>query len=477
MNEYSFLELVKKESYVFFYGIKYFMDDIEKGNVVIGRVPPQDVELENCVLGALMLEADSIVSVVDILYPEVFYNRANRLVYTAILDLFKKNSPIDIKTVINQLSKNGKLEEVGGAYYVQSLTDRVVSAANIEYHTILITEYAIKRELISIATAIEKRAYDNTIEVSKLLDDAESKLFSIASENLKRNYYDIKTLLAKEIVEIKKRRENKSGITGVPSGFPALDFLTAGWQKSDLIIVAARPGMGKTAFMLSILRNAAIENRIPVAFFSLEMSSSQLVTRLMSSEAEVRSGQFRKGQLDDEAIKKIVAKTERLSSAPIFIDDTPALSMFELRTKCRKLKLQHNVQLIIVDYLQLLTSDSRKTTFNREQEIAYISRSLKSLAKELDVPIITPSQLSRAVEVRGGDKRPVLSDLRESGAIEQDADIVMFLYRPEYYGITEDEFGNDNKGLTQVIISKHRNGPLETVVIKFVGEYVKFVNV
>ena len=206
------------------------MEDIEKGNVVIDRIPPQDVELENCVLGALMLEADSIVSVVDVLYPEVFYNRANRLVYTAILDLFKKNSPIDIKTVVNQLSKNGKLEEVGGAYYVQSLTDRVVSAANIEYHTFLITEYAIKRELISIATAIEKRAYDNTIEVSKLLDDAESKLFSIASENLKRNYYDIKTLLAKEIVEIKKRRENKSGITGVPSGFPALDFITAGWQ-------------------------------------------------------------------------------------------------------------------------------------------------------------------------------------------------------------------------------------------------------
>ena len=414
------------------------MEDIEKENVVTDRIPPQDVELENCVLGALMLEADSIVSVVDVLYPEVFYNRANRLVYTAILDLFKKNSPIDIKTVVNQLSKNGKLEEVGGAYYVQSLTDRVVSAANIEYHTFLITEYAIKRELISIATAIEKRAYDNTIEVSKLLDDAESKLFSIASENLKRNYYDIKTLLAKEIVEIKKRRENKSGITGVPSGFPALDFITAGWQKSDLIIVAARPGMGKTAFMLSVLRNAAIENRIPVAFFSLEMSSSQLVTRLMSSEAEVRSERFRKGQLDDEAIANIVAKTERLSSAPIFIDDTPALSMFELRTKCRKLKLQHNVQLIIVDYLQLLTSDSRKTTFNREQEIAYISRSLKSLAKELDVPIITPSQLSRAVEVRGGDKRPVLSDLRESGAIEQDADIVMFLYRPEYYGISED---------------------------------------
>lgn len=455
------------------------MDVVENENVVtpIDRIPPQDVELENCVLGALMLEADSIVSVVDVLYPDVFYNRANRLVYTAILDLFKKNSPIDIKTVVNQLSKNGKLEEVGGAYYVQSLTDRVVSAANIEYHTFLITEYAIKRELISIATAIEKRAYDNTIEVSKLLDDAESKLFSIASENLKRNYYDIKTLLTKEIVEIKKRRENKSGITGVPSGFPALDFITAGWQKSDLIIVAARPGMGKTAFMLSILRNAAIENRIPVAFFSLEMSSSQLVTRLMSSEAEVRSERFRKGQLDDEAISNIVAKTERLSSAPIFIDDTPALSMFELRTKCRKLKLQHNVQLIIVDYLQLLTSDSRKTTFNREQEIAYISRSLKSLAKELDVPIITPSQLSRAVEVRGGDKRPVLSDLRESGAIEQDADIVMFLYRPEYYGISEDEFGNDTRGLTEVIIAKHRNGPLETAVIKFVGEYVKFVNV
>lgn len=440
------------------------------------RIPPQNIEIEKNILGSLMLEKDAITTVIDILHPSTFYDPANRDVFIAILDLFTNNCPIDINTVINQLKKNDKLDSVGGAYYVYSLTERVISTINLEYHTYLITEYAIKRELISIGGELQRQAYDNTIDVFNLLNTAENKLFNLSANNLKRNYCDIKTLLNQEIKNIKNRKEAKTGITGIPSGFKDLDFITSGWQKSDLIIVAARPGMGKTAFMLSLLRNAAIDNDIPVAIFSLEMSSSQLIMRIMSAETEIESDKFRKGLMEGYEIQQMITKTERLSQSKIFVDDTPALSIFELRTKCRKLKLQHNIQMVIVDYLQLLTFNNHKNTFNREQEIAYISRSLKSLAKELDIPIITPSQLSRAVEVRGGDKRPMLSDLRESGAIEQDADIVMFLYRPEYYGITEDDLGNDIKGLTEIIIAKHRNGPLNTAKIKFIGKYVKFTD-
>lgn len=440
------------------------------------RIPPQNIEIEKNILGSLMLEKDAITTVIDILHPSTFYDPANRDVFIAILDLFTNNCPIDINTVINQLKKNDKLDSVGGAYYVYSLTERVISTINLEYHTYLITEYAIKRELISIGGELQRQAYDNTIDVFNLLNTAENKLFNLSANNLKKNYCDIKTLLNQEIKNIKNRKEAKTGITGIPSGFKDLDFITSGWQKSDLIIVAARPGMGKTAFMLSLLRNAAIDNDIPVAIFSLEMSSSQLIMRIMSAETEIESDKFRKGLMEGYEIQQMITKTERLSQSKIFVDDTPALSIFELRTKCRKLKLQHNIQMVIVDYLQLLTFNNHKNTFNREQEIAYISRSLKSLAKELDIPIITPSQLSRAVEVRGGDKRPMLSDLRESGAIEQDADIVMFLYRPEYYGITEDDIGNDIKGLTEIIIAKHRNGPLNTAKIKFIGKYVKFTD-
>ena len=440
------------------------------------HIPPQNIEIEKNILGSLMLEKDAITTVIDILHPSTFYDPANRDVFIAILDLFTNNCPIDINTVINQLKKNDKLDSVGGAYYVYSLTERVISTINLEYHTYLITEYAIKRELISIGGELQRQAYDNTIDVFNLLNTAENKLFNLSANNLKKNYCDIKTLLNQEIKNIKNRKEAKTGITGIPSGFKDLDFITSGWQKSDLIIVAARPGMGKTAFMLSLLRNAAIDNDIPVAIFSLEMSSSQLIMRIMSAETEIESDKFRKGLMEGYEIQQMITKTERLSQSKIFVDDTPALSIFELRTKCRKLKLQHNIQMVIVDYLQLLTFNNHKNTFNREQEIAYISRSLKSLAKELDIPIITPSQLSRAAEVRGGDKRPMLSDLRESGAIEQDADIVMFLYRPEYYGITEDDIGNDIKGLTEIIIAKHRNGPLNTAKIKFIGKYVKFTD-
>ncbi|MBQ2349936.1 MAG: replicative DNA helicase [Cytophagales bacterium] len=424
-----------------------------------------------------MIERDAITTVIDILKPEHFYHPDHKKVYNAILDLYNSNSPIDITTVIEQLKKNGSLAAVGGEFFVQSLTERVLSAANIEYHSFLIIECSIKRQLISVAGVIETAAFDERTDVFTLLDDAEKKIFNITSNTIKRNYVDMKTIMRETIADIEAKKDNRSGITGIPSGFEVLDSLTAGWQPSDLIIVAARPGMGKTAFMLSLMRYASVEKNIPVAMFSLEMSSSQLMTRLISAESELESDKIRKGHLEDYELEQIKIKTQKISKAPIYIDDTPALSVFELRTKCRKLKLQHDVQLIIVDYLQLLTTDTNRNTFNREQEIAHISRSLKSLAKELNVPIITPSQLSRAVEIRGGDKRPVLSDLRESGAIEQDADIVMFLYRPDYYGITEDELGNNLSGVTEVIVAKHRNGPLGTALLRFVGQYVKFDNI
>lgn len=443
-------------------------------NSKMQKLPPQVVDIEKCVLGALMLEKDSITVIVDILKADYFYDHANRKIFSAILDLFNANLPIDIKTVINQLKKNNELEEVGGVFYIQSLTERVISAANIEYHAFLIFECAIKREIISIGSEMQRHAFEESTDPFDLIDNAEKKLLAISSNTIKRNYTDIKTILRETISDIESKKDTKFGVTGVASGFKSLDAITSGWQKSDLIIVAARPGMGKTAFMLSLVRNAAVVNKIPVAMFSLEMSSSQLVSRLISSESNLESEKIRKGMLENYEMEQLKIKTKAISEAPIFIDDTPALSIFELRTKCRKLKLQNDIQMIVVDYLQLLTTDLNKSSFNREQEIATISRSLKSLAKELDVPIITPSQLSRAVEVRGGDKRPMLSDLRESGAIEQDADIVMFLYRPEYYGIFEDDLGNNTQGITEVIIAKHRNGPLDTALIKFVGPYVKF---
>ena len=437
---------------------------------------PQSVDVEKSILGALILEQDTILDVINILSVDNFYTFANREVYRAILTLFESHCPIDIMTVINQLKKNGVLEQIGGESYVISLIERVVSGANIQYHSFLILEYSIKRELIKISNEIIKQSFDPTIDVFNLIDNAEQKMLDVSSKNIKRNYSDIKTLLNETISSIESKKNNKDGITGIPSGFSGLDSLTSGWQKSDLVIIAARPGMGKTAFTLSLVRNAAVDHNIPVALFSLEMSSVQLVSRLISAESELDASKINKGLLENYELEQLKHKTKLISNAPIFIDDTPGLSIFELRTKCRKLKMQHNIQMIVIDYLQLLTSDSNKTTFNREQEISYISRSLKNLAKELDVPIITPSQLSRAVETRGGDKRPMLSDLRESGAIEQDADIVMFLYRPEYYGLFEDDNDFNVKGLTEVIIAKHRNGPLDTAYIKFINKYVKFID-
>lgn len=439
----------------------------------LGKLPPQATDLEEAVLGALMLEKNALNAVIEFLKPEHFYVEANKVIYEAIVQLFKASEPVDMRTVVNQLRKNGKIEMVQGAYYIAELTSKVSSAANVEYHARVIIEMAIKRDLIQIASQIHHDAYEDTTDVFELLDKTEQSIFEISDSNLRKNYDNMKNLMYRAIQELQKLKDHKDGLTGVPTGFTALDRMTSGWQRSDLVIIAARPGMGKTAFIVSALRNAAVDFNIPVAIFSLEMASVQLVNRMISAEAELEGEKIRKGTLAEFEWKQLVHKTNKLSSAPIFIDDTPALSILELRAKCRRLKAEHGIQLVVIDYLQLMRGD---TGGNREQEIASISRALKGIAKELSVPVIALSQLSRGVETRGGDKRPQLSDLRESGSIEQDADIVMFLYRPEYYKITVDEEGMPTQGMGEVIIAKHRNGSTGTVKLKFIGKYTKFAD-
>lgn len=443
----------------------------------LGKVPPQVIELEEAVLGALMIEKDALNDVIDILKPNSFYKPAHQEIYQAIFELFSESQPVDMLTVTQQLRKMAKLEMVGGPSYIMKLTSLVNSAANIEYHARIITEQAIKRDLIAISSEIQKEAFEDSSDVFTLLDKAEQALFDISESNIRKNYADMRSIMQEAIRELEARRDQKDGLTGVPTGLTALDRVTAGWQKSDLIILAARPAMGKTAFSLSVLRNAAIDFGKGVAFFSLEMSAVQLTNRLISAEAELESEKIKKGQLADWEWEKLYAKIGAIAEAPIFIDDTPAISILELRAKCRRLKAQHDIQMVVIDYLQLMTGNVGKGAGgNREQEIASISRALKQLAKELDVPVIALSQLSRAVETRGGDKRPQLSDLRESGSIEQDADMVLFLYRAEYYGITEDAAGNPTAGVGEVMIAKHRNGSLADIPLRFIGKYTKFDN-
>lgn len=438
------------------------------------KYPPHALDLEESVLGALMLEKEALVGVIDLLKPESFYKEAHQDIYKTIVQLFNASEPVDMLTVVNQLRKNGKLAAVGGSYYVSYLTTRVSSSANIEFHARAIIEYAIRRTLIEISTTVQKHAYDPTMDVFNVLDRTEQALFEVSDGNVRKGYLDMHTLLVEAFDGLSNRRTRADGLTGIPSGFTSLDRITSGWQKFDLTILAARPGMGKTAFILSALRNAAIDHKTAVAIFSLEMGAVQLVNRLISAEAEISSEKIKQGKLMDHEWEQLLYKTNELSNAPIYVDDTPALSIFELRAKCRRLKAKHNIQLIVIDYLQLMSGDASRGVGNREQEIASISRALKSIAKELDVSVIALSQLSRAVETRGGSKRPQLSDLRESGSIEQDADLVLFLYRPEYYGLTEDESGNPTQGLAEVIIAKHRNGALGNVYLQFIGQYTKF---
>jgi len=600
-------------------------------NYVFGKVQPQALPLEEAVLGALMLDREALPVVMDILRPESFYLEAHQSIYRAIIKLFERSHPVDLLTVTEELRKSAELDKIGGAYYLVELTNRVASAANIEYHARIVAQKHIQRELIRVSTSIIKDAYEDTTDVFDLLDDAEKGLFGITQNNLSRSYESMDMLSSKVLKQIEELSQKADGLTGVPTGFTDLDRLTSGWQPSDLIIVAARPGMGKTSMVLAMTLNAARDFNKPVALFSLEMASTQLVQRLISMEAEIEGSKMRNGKLEDWQWQQLQKTVDKLSKVPIFIDDTPGINIFELRAKCRRLKMQHDIQLVIIDYLQLMTGSSENNrNSNREQEISGISRALKNMAKELSVPVIALSQLSRAVETRGGSKRPQLSDLREcvtgdtlvtlatgkevpikdlvgqtpwvksfdprtnrfvnaktdliwsvgvkpvwkitlgngqsikatpehrlfastgwktlaelttsdalaicpkttsnqlafagaggeeeleepekewnritqlefigkeevfdltvpetaswiangiishnSGAIEQDADIVSFIYRPEYYGILQDEEGQSLKGIAEFIVAKHRHGALDTIRIKFLDNFAKFTN-
>ncbi len=443
---------------------------------VFGKVQPQALPLEEAVLGAIMLDKDALPVVLDILQSDSFYSEAHKLIYRSMLRLFEKSQPVDLLTVTEELRKSGDLEAVGGPYYLVELTNRVASAANIEYHARIVSQKYIQRELIRVSTNVIRDAYEDTTDVFELLDQAEQGLFSITQQNLSRGFESMGSLASRALKVLEELAQKEEGLTGIPTGFTELDRLTSGWQPSDLVIVAARPGMGKTSFVLALARNAAMDFSKPVAVFSLEMSNVQLVQRLISMEAEISSSKLRNGQLEDYEWQQLQSAIEKMSEVPLYIDDTPGINIFELRAKCRRLKMQHDIQMVIIDYLQLMSGGPDSHKGNREQEISNISRSLKGLAKELNVPVIALSQLSRAVEVRGGSKRPQLSDLRESGAIEQDADIVSFIYRPEYYSIMEDEEGQSLKGVAEIIVAKHRNGALKTVKLKFVDTFAKFTN-
>jgi len=422
-----------------------------------------------------MLEKSPLNDVIDIIHqPEIFYKEAHQKIYAAIQDLFSSSESIDILTVTQKLKSNGDLESVGGAFYISQLTNRVASAAHAESHARIIVQKYILREMIRISGKVIQNAYDETTDVFNLLDEAESELFKVTEGNIRKDYESMASLLFKAQSEIEIAMQKEDGINGIGSGFTELDKITSGWQKSDMVVIAARPGMGKTAFVLSMARNVAVDYKHPVAIFSLEMSSIQLVNRLISGEAEIPAEDIRRGNFSKSEFEQFFERTKSLSEAPIYIDDTPALTIFELRAKSRRLKQQHNVQLIIIDYLQLMSSGGKGG--NREQEISNISRSIKEIAKELEIPIIALSQLSRSVETRGGDKRPMLSDLRDSGAIEQDADIVGFIYRPEYYQLTEWPDGSPCNNQGEIIIAKHRNGSLKDVRLKFTGKYAKFSN-
>jgi replicative DNA helicase len=447
---------------------------IDSSAQVFGKVPPQARELEEAVMGALLIDNNALSEVIDILKPESFYVDAHHYIFKAIVNLFNKSQPIDLLTVAEELRKNGNLELVGGAFALSELTNKVASSANIEFHARIIIQKFIQRELIKLSTEIIRDAYEDTTDVLDLLDNAEKKIYGVADQNLRKGSDNMLSLVAKALNEISDVRSRPEGLTGVPSGFTKLDRLTSGWQGAELIIIAARPAMGKTAFVLNMARHAAVDCNMGVAIFSLEMGSTQLVKRLISTECEIEQEKIRNGSLSDAEWMILNKKVERLANAPIFINDTAGINIFELRAQCRRLKSAHDIKIVMIDYLQLMSGTSDGKGMNREQEISNISRSLKSLSKELDIPVIALSQLSRAVETRTGEKKPQLSDLRESGAIEQDADLVMGLYRPEYYGFLQDANGQSTQGVSEVIVMKNRHGPTDTIQLKFVSRFGRF---
>ncbi len=439
-----------------------------------GKLQPQAIELEQAVLGALMIDNESLSDAIDSLKAEYFYKSEHQKIFEAIVHLFNQTQPVDILTVSEELKRMNEINSIGGLAYISELTNNVTSSSNTEFHARIIAEKFIKRSLISISNNIIGDAFNDSVDIFDLLNNAEEKLFTVTEGTLRKSYDKMSTLIKGALKNIETLRNKEDGLSGVPSGFSNLDRVTSGFQKSDLVICAARPGMGKTAFALTMARNIAVDHNTAIGFFSLEMSAEQLVNRLIASEAELGANKLRKGDLADHEMVQLHEKIKHLSEAPIFIDDTPGLTIFELRAKARRLVKNNNVGIIIIDYLQLMSAGGNAG--NREQEISAISRSLKGIAKELKIPVIALSQVNRGVESRTGigSKRPMLSDLRESGAIEQDADIVTFIYRPEYYKIYEWDNGEDSRGQGEIIIAKHRNGSLANVRLKFIAEFAKF---
>lgn len=437
---------------------------------MIERVPPQNIEAEQAVLGAMLIKKEAIAEVSQLLKPADFYREAHRIVYETMLELFNKNEAVDLITVTEQLRKNDLLEKAGGIAFVTSLANAVPTAANVEYHARIVEEKAQLRNLINSATEIAGMAYEASDDITDVMDKSEKMILEVAARQNSGSFVPIKEILMDTFSKIEKLYETKGGITGLPSGFKDLDKLTSGLQPSDLILVAARPSMGKTAFTLNIAQHVAVHENKSVAFFSLEMSKEQLVQRMLCSEGGIDSQRLRVGELEENDWEKLINAADRLSRAPIYIDDTAGITVMELRSKARRLKAEHELQLIVIDYLQLMQGRSSKNSDNRQQEISEISRSLKALARELNVPVIALSQLSRSVESRQV-KKPMLSDLRESGSLEQDADIVMFLYREDYY-----DPETEHKNITDVIIAKHRNGPVDTVQLFFHKQFTKFAD-
>ena len=449
----------------------------------LGRLQPQAVELEKAVLGACIIEQDAFATVSDFLKPHSFYESKHQVIFEAIQSLAASNSPIDMLTVVDQLQKTGNLDNAGGPAYIAELSRTMLSAAHLEYHARIVAQKALARELINYTSAIQKLAFDESQDIQELMQMAEGKLFELSKSNLKKDFTQIDPVINEAYELLRKAAARTDGLSGLPSGFDKLDAMTSGWQNSDLIIIAARPAMGKTAFVLSMARNMVVDRQIPVAMFSLEMSNVQLVNRLLVNVCEIPGEKIKSGQLAPFEWRQFDMKSAELFGAPLYVDDTPSLSVFELRTKARRLVRDYGVKIIIIDYLQLMNA-SGMTYGSRQEEVSTISRSLKGLAKELNIPIIALSQLNRSVEQRTSsnpdnpdNKRPQLSDLRESGAIEQDADMVCFIHRPEYYKLYKDNYGNDTRGIAEIIIAKHRNGAVGDVRLRFTSEFARFSNI
>lgn len=442
-----------------------------------GHLQPQALDVERLVLGALMIDKDAFSVVSEFLKPQTFYEPRNQKIYQAIQTLNVDEHPVDISTVIEELKREGTLDDIGGPSYVLQLSHDVASSAHIEYHAHILAQKFLARQLISYAGNIETKAFDESIDVNELMQEAEGSLFELSQNNMKKDYVQVDPVINKAIEILQKAARNAGGLTGVPTGYTKLDEKTSGWQKSDLVIIAGRPAMGKTSFALSLAKNIAVDYKYPIAFFSLEMSNVQLVNRLISNVCSISGSKMLNGQLSDDEWERLDKDIRKLQGSPIYIDDTPGLSIFELRTKARRLVREKGVKIIMIDYLQLMNANGMRFG-SRQEEVAKISQSLKGLAKELDIPILALSQLNRTVEGREGveGKRPQLSDLRESGAIEQDADMVMFVHRPEYYHIFQDDKGRDLHGMAQIIIAKHRKGATGDVLLTFKGEFTRFQN-